>query len=735
MDYKQFERTYSGGYRINFPLAFKNINDSKPLNYSNFYLTDRQLITDICDFNAETLKGNTILTKISFSNEYLKYGNINPDPYLPLENFRDRLNYGIGSFVTDINDADTFYISFYDINRCNIYYAKYNIRYYLVVGAENNLFFCEQSKLSFNEYTTNPQDFTYMFSEGNLGLLFFKKNENGNFIVVKSNNYLELKPNIVDYINTPFTIDKNIYTEPNISYNTSFIRYNNTNFINNSKSKYNLKNNYLLHKTIVDPYQNSSIISLKNQLSQIDVFSNANNLLSSKKYDIFVDDFRQYTSICRNVLEEETEDLKLNYVLYNKIYKINPGINTITSPETLYPYSVLNVKDTKFIQNGAFSFISPQFADRIYHISNTEKPQNGQYLLCTWLSGHPQSSEKRWVDRYYYPDLISKEEALVSTPLFTTTYDDYIENLVTGNTDLKVKVSNIKFFDKASDLAFIPNETYEYHRISIIPEVISPIVIPCELNNYPINYFKQINETGEFTLSFYFNGDANESWIMKSDSNDVEHRMIIEKKGNTLLFSFQLFDPSTQKYISYNYECPIVTTKYNLFCVSVNAITGIGYVFVNSSVGYEFNISPYNFIRKQLLYGDFYISSSEITKINVLKFSSTIVKNISVSYKFLDPAYLYLLTIFSEQIIDDIYITLPCGMRNSIDDIEILNDICNSGSFKSNDINIIIKNINEPVAVEDLKTYLNDNLDNILPTNAKVNNIAYKNYKNISDSV
>ncbi len=133
----------------------------------------------------------------------------------------------------------------------------------------------------------------------------------------------------------------------------------------------------------------------------------------------------------------------------------------------MYPFTKLNINDSKFIPSGAFSYITPEFSDKVYHVSN--EPQNsaeGQYLLCTWLSGSPLGTEKIWVDRYYYPDLIEKEAAIAAKPYLYPTYDDYIENLIQTNSSLQDVVVKQKIFDKLSDFVFEPTQTYIYERIS-----------------------------------------------------------------------------------------------------------------------------------------------------------------------------------------------------------------------------------------------------------------------------
>jgi hypothetical protein len=79
---------------------------------------------------------------------------------------------------------------------------------------------------------------------------------------------------------------------------------------------------------------------------------------------------------------------------------------------------------------------------------------------------------------------------------------------------------------------------------------------------------------------------------------------------------------------------------------------------------------------------------------------------------------------------DDICITLPCGMRNSIDNIEILQDVCNSSIHKSNSIDITIKNIEvDDIYVDELKNFLSSELNIHTPLATEINNLKLKSFK------
>ena len=81
--------------------------------------------------------------------------------------------------------------------------------------------------------------------------------------------------------------------------------------------------------------------------------------------------------------------------------------------------------------------------------------------------------------------------------------------------------------------------------------------------------------------------------------------------------------------------------------------------------------------------------------------------------------------------IDDIHITLPCGMRNSVDEISYLNSVCGSSTFKSNYIDVELKNIGitDAAILDGLKTLISSTENDNLPASTTINQIHFKNYK------
>ena len=740
-EFIQFSRSYLGDSSINFVKALSSINDFKVKTFTNFYLTNNFKLNDIVKINPPlpSLLASSIFGNIKIGPEFLKFQKIDRTNYTQAT-FTPYLKYyyGLPKFTTTEGDDCLLSLNIKSDNECSISYTDPTGRtFYLVVDSDLHIQFANEYLLSFDETKINPQDFTYLFSEVGNKMILFKKTLSGDFVVGKDYNDLKLfevkEDDYFSYISTPFIISRSIHETLNDNLNTSFIRYTDSNGIEINSSEFELKNNFLLHRENT-PY--ADILVLKNQLPQSDVFSSCNNLLSGSTFNSYVGDLREYTNILQDIQQETDSDLALNYVFYNQTYRIKPGENYFQSPSSMYPFQKLNVNDTKFVDGGAFSNLSPVYSDKIYHLSKkTQNYNNGQHLLCTWLSGSPTSEEKVWVDRYYYPDLIEKADALSSYPIFEDTFLDPVEQLILNNLSLADRVSVQKFFDKKSDLVFEPNELYRYDRVKKddFPSL-SSTYTPCNSYNqtYSTNYFKNVNSSGEFTFSFDFDG-LDDEWIVESSRNDINGGLTIAKNKDKISISLRLYNSISDIYSEVNWfrfesESEFKKLKSNKIVVSFDSKTGEGYFFLNDKVLMDVSVPRYQMYGKQLLFGDFVVKVGQEST-DILARSYPNVKNTLILDSYQDKNTT--LTLFITDEIDEIQISLPCGMRNSTDSIELLQSICGSSMMKSNYINLHLKNlgITNTTILENLKTDLVRNLNDLLPVNVEVNNVIIENFK------
>lgn len=743
VSYKQFKRSYPGNYSFNFAHGLSATNDISTKNYSNFYLSNSYKISDILSFDNTPLKSSGICGSLLYGGDYLKFNNIDYTPYGLNDRYREYLNYGVASFTNIPSEYTKFTFEIFDDNNCRIYYTLDFKKFYLCADIDNNLVFIKESLINNNTEAINPQDFTYLFSESSNNLFIFKKTSNGVYIMNKSGNSLQLQEivenDVLSYITTPFTLSRNIYTYPNINLNSSFVTYSSDNTVNDVKSFLNLQNNYLFHSKYSVSDSNTDVIILKNQSIQDDIISLGNNLLSSIDGTQSCIPMREYSTIGNDIIGETTESLELNYVFYNKGYKISQGSNEFISPSSINPFTQININDTTFIKSGAFAYPTPAYADKVYHLSDDgNNYSDDQHLLCAWLSGSPLTTNKIWVDRYYYPDLISKADALSYTDIFNDTYENYIESLIQNNTDLRDSVIERKIFDKLSDLVFVPNQKYRYDRLNmdILPSLSSTFT-PCNaLSSTPTNYFKQINETGELTIGFNFEGD-NSSWIVKSDRNLIDSGITIDKSGSSLTITCRFYDATTYEYdespdslLTYSINANIEDFKRNFITISVNTKIGNGYVMLNNVIILTFSMPQYQIYIKRLLYGDFFMYIDG-DKHNLLYDNIPNITNVFVNDFYVTPESSFVASILGGEEIDDLYITLPCGMRNSSDEIEYLNSVCSASVFKSNNINIKIKNVDitNSTILGGLSSSIVNNLTQTLPPNININKIDFENFR------
>lgn len=724
LSFKQFQRTYSGGFVLNFVLPLSGFVDTKSKNYSNFFLTSRKKASDFFEIE-NTLFETTRLRS------YLQFGGT----YLGWEEYAT--SFKLATFRNSLSSDTYFDLNLFDNQICTITTNINGQTFYLVSDVDNFVFLAEKFELDFeSEDVVQPYHFKYMYDENRNYLYLFQEKADGYYSLTKTGNIptltlvtLENKTNV---INNKFLISKDLITSPNFNLNTSFISYNNDdNNINPLKSATDLQNNFLLHNKISDENKVTDIIILKNQMDLRDKSSSSNNLLSGE--GIYADNMRNYTSINDTIPSEQSSDLELNYVFYNKHYEITSGKTRFIAPSSMYPFTSLNINDTKFVDSGAFSFDIPAFSDKVYRMDRNTT-YNDQHYLCTWLSGSPLSDNKIWVDRYYYPDLISKADALTGKAIFNPTYDDLIEELIAANTSLGDSINRTKFFDKISDMVFEPSQIYVYDRIS--PSQFGDLEVPnntsCSstITTTEKNYFKTINQAAKITFSFYFLGDSS-SWVIASDRNNINCGITVTKSPNSISFEYVLYDPSTGGYQTFQTETTFKHFKENFVCFSLDFLNGRGYIYLNNDSVLDIDFPVAQYIQKQLLYGDIFFTMNGM-KTNILDLEVVQINTVSIQPEFTPKTVAFTTSIFNgKSKIDDIKISLPCGMMNNFDNIHLLQTICGNDSHRSNRVNIKVKNlnINNSTVITDLSSTIQQNLRRFIPATTVINDIQFINFK------
>ena len=802
----QFSRTFNGGFNLNFIQALSGSQSFKNLNFTNFYLSNNVLLDDVSTFNHYKVKPQAFSTTLNFAysgDAFLTFNRADIDAFKEDNTINVGEFYGYVSLMNEQQAAerfrgfDVFEISIIDDFTCRVATYVENLRYYLVVedtdvdtDTREVLFVAENQiplsacNLEYNLLKYLTTSYINLFSQkgviGNphAGTDKFVIQSNGSGVI--ATRLLPNNQNLDMFFITSNSIKMDL--EINLlvpsPYNASFITYNTDGNIDNSKSDFALPSNYLLYSSSNNADQNFNIFNLKSIANTQDQFTSSNNLLSTSDTTIFSQNLREYTSLLSDVDSENNEMLAINFVYNNFDITIPPGTTYFTTPSSMVPFTALNINDSKFAKCGAFSFPTPDLSDRVYRLDDTtDKAENVTYL-CTWLSGGVGETGI-WIDRYYYPDLVSKETALAASSTYNITYEQAVENLIRSNASLKTSVTEKLFMDKKSDLVFEPQTRYKYRRISEGDFIEKSPTNYCEtvkINNKINNYFSTINKNGGFGLGFSILNDAGDFRIV-SDRNDVDAGIEFRKEDPvgsdptkyTITFTYTLFDNSTEgilrdtsgneigtqtmaQRLSASSNPPRVTPstvhefnidkfeKNNIF-ISFNAILGICKLYLNSNVIFTFKLNAYQMFTKRLLFGDIFIikdgqGGEEDVKreilLNEAKADKIAIDNLYLSLAPLEENE-ELAVVFSTNMnqIQNICVSLPCGMRNLTDTIKTVNSINTNLKNKSNVVDINVKNLNitEASITDEVKNILITNILNSLPKTTNINNINFLDYK------
>ena len=765
LELDQFRRTYSGGGNFNFITALSGVQSFKNLNFTDFFLTNEYTLDSVTQFTGGKVVPRKIFSGLNFAANAPGWLTFNKADISNFRKTNDSYNtqyYGYPGITMNKIDAVNLEIELLDQFYCRVAYLINNFRYYLVVSddaeinGQRTVLFVGENKISLEdaklEYTIVKAglDITSDF------ISFFSTKESGQVSLGRSVRYILqsdgttlVAQNItdVDDTNSFYFTSRAIKLGGEIDltipspYNTSFITYNeNGSKINTDKSNFHLPSNYLLHTSSNSTKPKFDVLNLKNIANNFDEYVSSNNLLSSSETNpIYVKSLRKYTSIFSDIDSEKNEVLALNYVYNNFNVRIPPGDTYFITPSSLSPFTQININDTKFVDSGAFSFTQPCLSDRVYQLDDEDgvRRENATYL-CTWLSG---GIGKRgvWVDRYFYPDLATKEESLSSNQTYVT-YDWLVEELIRGNSSLTSSIKKKHYFDKKSDLVFEPNKRYRYERLDKEELETKRPTNFCEgvvLREMVNNYFTVINDNGGFALGFNIKSNTDE-FVIRTQRNEIDGGFNIYKKANNELeFTFNIFDNSPEPPVIQSVTRTFNLNPYvtNTIFLSFDAIRGVCNFYINSEIVFSFNIKAYQMLNKSILFGVIEIISPDGDVQNLL----TPDEQESI---FIDEIYLTtsplseeeeITAVFLQNLneIQDITISLPCGQRNLTDTITTVNSIGTNLKHRSNVVDINVKNLNiqDSSITEEVKTLLLNNITSSLPETTTINDVNFINYK------
>lgn len=481
--------------------ALTDVNDVKTNNFSNIFLTKKQKNSDILD--VQQVDGGNLLDIVTtlsfFSND--ANNELNPGIWLAIDKSYNTydVNTVTSSFrlVEGAPDNHTNYLfrlHCIDETHCTISHTFGDNTYYL---AYEDGFKCVTKDLS------NSTEFIYHI-DGQYLKLYFQvgsslyavrcvESENGLILALGEDK--EDDENSIIYINSE---------EELIGYfiDGSWARYDRRNAIDAIKSANtasSLATQFMIHHEYSDDDDNVNLVPLKNNLTYQGSLTNGCNLMVSSNSKLLgtpAVDFRNYTNISSGCNQEHgSENITLTFTFTDQTLHLKEGDKCFfTIPATapgdlyssLYPYEQLNINDSAFARNGAFGSDAPFFADKFMKKLNEYSPVNSCTYLCTWLYQPNDSSAPVWVDRYYYPDQMSRKEALnknfngkkVFNLSFENILDRYylnenieeIENLTPYQISqlrlFKETLQKQGFIDKKSDLNLQGGSSYQYSRIS-----------------------------------------------------------------------------------------------------------------------------------------------------------------------------------------------------------------------------------------------------------------------------
>lgn len=235
-----------------------------------------------------------------------------------------------------------------------------------------------------------------------------------------------------------------------------------------------LQNNFLLNCEYFNSVVNTNgdaatmpinITPLKNQLLLDD--DQLRDNMTKTNHNV---DFRSYTKIHSGTNQNKgLDNIYLGYESGTETIQFNPGkLTYFHTPQNMYPYERINVKDTGLVSNGATPGDTPLTSDKIFKkragypkSTNHGDPfdeHTGEWL-CTWLYYNPDTKEYTWLDRYYNPDALSYIGALRS-PI----QPSYI--YISRHSTVSEAVDDTyHVYDKISDMCLSPGNWYSYYRL------------------------------------------------------------------------------------------------------------------------------------------------------------------------------------------------------------------------------------------------------------------------------
>lgn len=642
-------------------------------NYNALYLTSKQLHNNLIDLRKISLPEHvTFSTSIKFpsNNKFLRISN----DFTSLEFSYISDNNTV--FEIEMQDENTLKIA-YQTNVSNLKRDGFK-RYYLSYNG-TSFFFAERDS---SIYVTTYTQFKFLL-DGDVMFLFANQTGNIQTLLATADDQLDaVNVDAFNWKNNEIHVNYYIqslgcdFDESWASYDT---RDRNSMVVDPSRSRSHLASNNLFYTNytyITGSNIAANFITLKNHHSHKNFSYRADNLTLTDT-DVPNVDMRDYRGMHTGVEQEQgSESITLMYEFQNADYRAKTDKYTVfTTPQSLYPYNQINVNDTLFARQGAIGGDTPYTSDKIFFNDTRAGQSDGQYL-CTWLSAARPDGPSVWIDRYYMPERTSYLAALTAKSFYT--YRDATNTLITTPlppsayydapfvyTTLEEEIAHtpqtIKdalfgeyFFDKRSDLVFVPNQDYIYQRMgnkyvaAVLKSLSGNLVqdglnlksikgvdyeylqstddIEYQLNNNSyalVEGYKNINNTNEFTASFWLNS---EDW-----SQSLGHEIVGSFNDSGFgVFSDQMVTPiimvqNGRKIVYYNTDFQEIDAAH----LSQPALDQIVDDYTQHELNYNTRtVTVTSFFVKDLMRGDHLDINMPVVDHSVI---TTVSKNINSS--------------------------------------------------------------------------------------------------------
>jgi len=266
-----------------------------------------------------------------------------------------------------------------------------------------------------------------------------------------------------------FELTKDYKTLPNSfvkytsSFNTDTVDLNTTTtteHVSNNYFFYSNNYNYFSQKNNNTNTVHADLFPLKNQATLHEYYAENNHFNSEPGYLN-----RVYEKIHAGTKQQTGTDkigVSYNVGTYDTVFKSNK-LTYFTTPSSLAPYTVLNIKDSKLQNLGAVPGDNPLMSDKVFKRrmdikNNNYSGDTDPTYLCSWLSGN-SNGETKWVDRYYNPNLKNFTAALSATSYYK------VITAADASTTTSSPISTTETFDVSSSLTFEPNNDYMVYHI------------------------------------------------------------------------------------------------------------------------------------------------------------------------------------------------------------------------------------------------------------------------------